>query len=403
MRRLSIIAVRNVLRNKRRSLFSAMAMIIGVAFVVFLNGFFNGFIGVVIRESVEGRTGALQIHHRGFLTAQSDPLKLDMPSDPAFVARIRAVPGVTAIAPRINFEGLLNNGSVANVIVGLGVDPREEYVVCPWRKGVEVDGSLSPDATDQMLVGAELAESMELAPGASVTLLSATQRGASNALDASVKGRIDSPVPFASKRSLVVPLAFAQSLLKMPGRVTEYAVAIDRLDDAELVKQRLQTALGAEFEVHTWDERDTNAATFVGRLRAIVTLVTSVLFVLMLTFIVNAMLAAVYERVREIGTMLAVGVRRSQVLRMFLVEAMTLGLAASVLGSLLGTAAVLYFGHHGIVLQPPGTKPATLYPFVSFASLSFAIFVSVAGAVLAALYPAFKASRLRPVEALRAV
>jgi putative ABC transport system permease protein len=168
------------------------------------------------------------------------------------------------------------------------------------------------------------------------------------------------------------------------------------------VATALQAKLGTDYEVLTWDERDPNAKMFIGRLRGIIVIVTAVLFVLMLSFIVNAMLSAVYERVREIGTMLAVGVRRRQILVMFLVEAMTLGLGASLVGSVIGSAVVFYFSKAGIVLTPPGSKPAAMYPFVSLETLVIAIGVSVVGAVIAALYPAFKASRLRPVEALRA-
>ncbi len=403
MPRLMLIAVRNVLRNKRRSLFAGLAMIIGVGFVVFLNGFFNGFIDGVIKGQVEGSMGAVQVHRRGFTKATADPLKLDMPADPAFVARLRAVPGVVAVAPRINFEGLLNNGQTANVIAGLAVDPVLEYEVCPQRTKVEVDGSLDRDAIDQAIVGAELAKAMELMPGSGAVLLSATQGGNQNALDLTVKGRLESPIPFASKRSVIVPLGFAQTLLKMSGRVTEYAIRVADLRDLRAIADRLQAELGAEYEVHTWDERDAAGATFVGRLRAISVMVTAVLFVLILTFIVNTMLAAVYERAHEIGTMLAVGVRRRQVLGMFLVESMTLGLLASTIGSALGSVVVLYYAQRGITLQPPGTKPAIMYPFLSFSTLALVLSMSVVGAVVAALYPAFKASRLRPADALRAV
>jgi putative ABC transport system permease protein len=120
--------------------------------------------------------------------------------------------------------------------------------------------------------------------------------------------------------------------------------------------------------------------------------------------IVNAMLMSVLERVREIGTMLAVGMRRRQIVGLFLLEGLVLGFLGGVIGLALGAAVTMYFGHVGIDLPAPGATVSTLLrPVVTGRYLVEALVQAVVGAGVAALWPAFRASALRPVEALQSV
>jgi putative ABC transport system permease protein len=395
------IAVRNVTRHRRRTLLSGAALVFGVAFAVFLGGFLNAVLDRVVLGTVEGTTGALQVHRRGFLDAEQSPLLLDMPASDALIAAMRAVENVRAVAPRINFEGLLGNGNAQRVILGLGIDPASEAIVCPRRTEIEIDGLLAANEPAAINVGVELMRSLKLEGGSTVSLLATTQRGAQNALDAKIKGRIDSPVPFTAKRVVTAPLALVQPLLRMQGRVTEYAIGVHDLSRLAETRAAVQAAVGPEYAVITWAERDTNAANFAFRLRALTAIVETIMLALVLTLIASAILSAIYERVREIGTLLAFGMRRRQILRMFLVEAGTLGFVCAIAGAIVGGAVTLVFGHAGIVLQPPDAPAITLYPSITVLTLALPIAMSTLGAVVAALVPAYKASRLTPTEALR--
>jgi putative ABC transport system permease protein len=202
----------------------------------------------------------------------------------------------------------------------------------------------------------------------------------------------------------MVPLWLAQRMLRMEGRVTTYAIAVDRLDNLEPIRDQLQTALGPDFEVMTWSEIFPFLKSMMGTQDFIFSILFGVILSVVLLGIVNAMLMTVLERTREIGTMLAVGMKRRQVISLFLLEGAVQGIVGGIAGMLLGALVVFVLNRHGINLPAPGASvSAVLRPFVP---LSFMIGVAVGaplGASVACLWPAWRASRLRPVEALQSV
>jgi len=402
MSRLFKIALRNVFRNKGRSALSVSAILFGVAVLVFLQGFTNGFLKSMVDDTVLAKMGAVQVHRHGYLDAEKDPLKLDLPDDPAFASRLR-VPGVISITRRIAFEGMLNNGTVSSMFVATSIDPRSEYQVCPQRRQDVAPGArpLDDKSGGEALLGRQLVESLDAKPGSTLSMLTATQRGAQNALDVTVRGMLPSRFVMESKRVATVPLAFAQDLLRMDGRVTEYALRIEDPDRADEVAKRLRATLGADYDVDTWRDLAPGVRDRIVRLKWVLITISLILFMLVVTGIINTMLMNVSERVREIGTMLAVGTRRRQVLLLFLLEALALGIIGAALGATVGFLLVRWMGS-GVHFSAPGGDPMVIYPYINVAFISGVIGAAVAGTILAALWPAWKASRMRPVEALRA-
>jgi putative ABC transport system permease protein len=402
------LALRSLARNRRRTAFTLVAVTIGVAVVVFAHGFGEGLVRSLVLQTVALRTGAIQIHAKGYLQAtEAAPLKLDMQDDAALRAKIAAVPGVVAVAPRIRFGGLAGNGKVSTMILGEGLDPGVELLVCPARAN-EIDAGggswLRADAARGGVFGAELARALGAAPGGSLTLNAASRAGAVNALDLDVVGVTHGAAFLESKRIVAVPLAYAQELLGMQGRVTEYAVAVRDLDDVPRISADLRAALGDAYEVSAWDEVVPFLRDAVFRVRVVLKGVTVVLFAIVALGVVNTMLMSVFERVREIGTLLAIGWRRRRVLRLFLLEAATIGALGGVAGAALGWGVTSAASVRGFVFHAPGSSFEQVIRPVPSASIALAaVVVAGLGAVLAALYPARKASRMNPVDALRSV
>ena len=217
-----------------------------------------------------------------------------------------------------------------------------------------------------------------------------------------VGGSTVSSFPFENKRVITVPLRLAQDLLGLEGRVTELVVGVDEIANIDGTAQALREALGPEYEVHSWREIQPFVRDLIVRQRIVLTGISVVLFVIVVTGIINTMLMSVFERVREIGTMLAVGVRRRQILALFMLEAAVLGAVGGVTGALLGRGAVFVLAARGFDISLSGTSGKSLLrPEVPFSIVVLAVVTAAMGALLSAAYPAWKASRLNPVDALR--
>jgi putative ABC transport system permease protein len=401
------LAARNVLRNRARSALTLGAIFFGVALTVLLAAFGNGLGTLMANDSVYAKLGAIQIHRKGYAVEKDNqPLKLDMPEGETLEARIRAVPGVMAASPRLVFGGLISNGSESTMFVARAVDPSKESATLPWA-GRDVSGqAINADAPTRGVIGAELAQAMAVAADGSVILQATTQGGQQNALDLDIGGTLDNASIFESKRLLHVPLRWAQNLLRMPGRVTEYAVRVADLDRLDRVAADLRAALGDGYEVETWRQLLPNLADIIAFQRVIIAIVSMIFLVIVVFGVVNTMVMSVMERTREIGTMMALGMRRTPIGVLFLMEAAILATAGAGLGAALARGLVaLLAARGGFPFAAPGSRTAhySLVPVIPPTIIALAVAASILGALAAALYPAWKATRLRPVEALRAI
>lgn len=399
-------AVRNVMRNRRRTFITLAALAIGVAAVGSIRGILNGLQGAIIRGTVEGGVGALQVHRTGYLAnVMSTPLSLDFEWNDALAQKLQSVKGVTAVTPRIQFAGSLTlsvpegqEPPEAVFFAATGLDPKTEPKVCPQRFDTFTSGTTFDDS--HVVLGDALAAAFGAKPGAEAVLLAPDRDGSLNGELSNVGGAMRSIMPGEMKIA-VVPLSLAQKLLRMEGRVTEVAVAVDDLERVEDVAANLRTALGPDYEVHAWNELVPERRTIMGIQNGISAVVSVVFVLLMLLGVANTMLMSVLERTREVGTMMAVGVTRQAVTALFLLEALVLGVFGALGGSLLTLGLTSAMANKGLTITPPNASmPIHIFPFVTSGFTVGIVLVAVLGAVIFALYPAIRASRLRPVEAL---
>ncbi len=400
------IAVRNVLRNKRRTAITLAALLIGVSVMVSIRGLLNGLQRSLVQNVVQGQTGALQIHRAGFLkNVLSSPLGLDMPQDAAFERKLLSVKHVKAVSPRILFAGMINVADQTIFLGVQGVDPIREFQVVPLRAKTLDDKQqfASGKVADAMVVTEQLASALQgsnVPKGAPAALLAPDRDGALSGENVTLTGVMKLNMP-GEKKIGMVRLDVAQRLLKMEGRATEYIVAVDNIDNIDQVAADLNVLLGKDYEVSTWEDIAAFIKQAMQRQNFILSLVASVFLILMLLGVANTMLMSVMDRTREIGTMMAVGVRRSKILGLFLMEAATIGALGGVIGGAVGSLIVLVLNRRGISVSFPGSNvPFTIQPFVTPTYLLTIVAIAGLGALLFAVYPAWRASRLRPVEAL---
>ncbi|MFZ5441271.1 MAG: ABC transporter permease [Myxococcota bacterium] len=400
------LAVRNVFRAKARSAITIGALFFGVTMSLLLSGFVMGVGESLVSETIESRVGALQVHRTGYFEKRDrQPLAFNLPQDAAFEARLRGTPNVAAVTPRITFSGLLTNGSRGAMAIITAIEPKSAREALP-RLDMYLQGTpFTADERNGAHVGIELSKALDLKDGVPLMLQAQGLGGRDNALDLEPRGTLNGQNPLEGKRAVTVPLAFAQDLLGMQGKVTEYVLSVKDVDRLEDTAAALRTSLGDGYEVQTWKELRPalNDARLIQR--AILGLASFIFLIIALFGVANTLLMTVLERTKEIGTLMAVGMTRAQVARLFVLEALTQALIGAGSGLVVALVVLTIARSGGGFRIPMGSAGGyvMIMPTLLAAVPFIVIGSTLVGSVLAAVSPALRASRMRPVEALASV
>lgn len=409
---LARMAARNVLRNRRRSLLTIMAVGAGLSLVIFFKGLANGEKKQVIDAFISLWTSHIQIHGQGYSRDwRHAPLEHHLKKPYELIARLSQMEGVRSAAPRIRFGCLLSSGTESVHVVAYGVDPKLEPTITKVHESL-IKGSYirKPGLA---LVGKPLARDFRLHVGSPLILVTATLPGGMNAIEVEVAGIYSTGYTQSDSTVIYLDLRDAQKLLDMPDMATEVVLMCRGVDQVRGVASTIKKEMGSNhapggvhLEIQTWEDLVSGILNlFEIRDRFIHISFITVLLVAALG-IVNTMLMTVMERVREIGTMAALGFTRRELVLLFLMEALVLGLIGGILGALGGGALTYYFATYGISFE--GTAIGEILPIadVIYAEFSFPIivkffFVALGVSILSALYPAYLTSRMEPASALR--
>lgn len=403
------LALRNVFRNRRRTIITLAAMGFGAAAIIVFGGFVHSIYFGVRESTIRSQIGHIQLYRRGFSEkgnlAPYDYLIRDYGALRAELARLPHVKTVTA---RLGFSGLISTGDTTTSFVGTGVDPEGEAELSSLA--VIVDGSdLARRDARGIILGVGLAHAFGVKPGDELTLLTTTKGGALNALAVKVRGVWESGEKAYDDRFLRVGLGEVQRLLDVEnGEVQSVVLLLDATEHTAVVRERIERLIrerGLDLEMKTWDElalRYHQVRELFGRIFAVLTLIVSIMVVFGIT---NTMTMAIFERTREIGTIRALGTRRRGVISMFLLEGVSLGILGGVAGVILGIVLAKAISAVGIQLPPPpgSTRGFLVQIFIVPDVLFQAFRLSIVTAALASLYPAWRAARVDVVEALRHV
>ncbi len=403
------LAIRNVFRNRRRTLITLGAMAFGAAAIIVFGGFVNAIYWGVRESTIRSQVGHIQLYKKGFSEkgnlAPFDYLISDYPALRAELMKIEHVKTVTA---RLGLSGLVSTGDTTTSFVGAGVNPEGESDLSSFSVIVEGKDLVSRDPRG-IILGVGLARAFGVKPGDDLTLLTTTKGGSINALAVKVRGVWESGEKAYDDRFLKVALPEVQRVLDLEnGEVQSIVLLLDQTENTAAVRERIEQLIrdrGLELEIKTWDDlalRYHQVRELFGRIFAVLTLIVSIMVVFGIT---NTMTMAIFERTREIGTVMALGTRRRGVIAMFVLEGAALGILGGIAGVLLGIVLAQAISGIGIQLPPPpgSTRGFLVRIFIVPAVLEQAFRLSIVTATLASLYPAWRAARLNVVEALRHV
>ena len=396
------LALRNVLRQRRRSIIAIAAIGFGVVAMMLASGFIENIL-LANRELATGQQfGHIQISKRGYHDAgQSDPYAYIMPGQTPALALLQHTPGVVSVAPRLIFNGLISHGDSTLSFLGMGIDPRLDPLA---RNLIIVQGKPLDSANPKgILVGAGLAANLGVKVGDTVVLLTNLPGGGINAVEVKILGLASTAIKAQDDVIVRVPIALARSLLRVQGAHI-WVVSLRDTDLTERVVAQLknQPALHA-YEVIPWtqlaDFYNKTVALF-SRQMGVVKLIIALIIVLSIS---NTMTMSVLERTVEIGTAMALGVKRNRILGLFLMEGTLLGVIGGVLGIVLALLAAAAISAVGIRIPPgPGFSQDLIARIIITPDIVVqALLLAVTTTLIASIYPAWRASRLVIVDALR--
>ena len=399
------IALRNVFRNRRRTAFSLAVIAVGTSVFLFLLGFIGEALNST-KRSLACETGAVQVADAQLFENTAEGYESLIPPDvrDQVVALIAVEPGVAGITWELSFAGLIGDESGSTLIIGRGVVPCN--CVQDYECIVTTGEPLPEDASRQAILGAGLAEKLDVEPGDRINIATGTVSGNFNAATVDVIGTLRYGLEDVEAQLGLFPLGFVQRLLKTDG-VERILVTVDDLNEADALSARLRTALdagGIPLTTRTWEELNASYDSLRSFYAAFSGLAGIAVFALVFFSVVEVLTLSFLERTREIGTLRAFGTSRGSVFGTFLLEGTLLGLIGAVLGVLVGSLIATTFNAIGVEWTPPGAPiPQSLRLALSVSTAMAPLFTALLATVVGALIPAWKSSRQRIVEALKSV
>jgi putative ABC transport system permease protein len=415
MTKIAKIAYRNLLRYSRRTLLTSTLVIIGIVTVLIFVAVGGSFKQVMIEQITDSMMGHLQVHRKGYVSSiDNSPLNLNLNEKQFTKVKeiLDAEEAITSYSSRLKFGAMLSSYTETSNIRLSAINLEEEIKTVPLLnqrvKGLEGSESLPTLNRGEVWIPETVAKGLKLKIGSQVVLVATNKEGSVNGLPLVVSG-LAGAMSGPGGKDGYINLEDAYQLLRIEGKeVNEIAIRIDSFDKLNGVFSNVNGQLSSMknkndkpmFEVHTWEKLSpfSNMANLIDLLTVFV---KAILIAIVLVSIMNVMLMAVYERIREIGTIAAIGTRPRTIRAMFLMEGLFLGIFGTVVGSAISLAIIKILGWTGIAMTVGRYNKLVLSPSIDFKEVLITGAIVIGISALATLQPAYKASKLEPVDALR--
>lgn len=418
-------AWRNLWRNWWRSVLTALAMAMGMALCMWLLAMYAGMFDTLREVMIERQVGHVQVHHPDYPGRQG--MYDTIPDADEALQTIAALPQTKGVVARMYGSALLGGDERTEGAQLTGIDPTREAAVTAlhqnipdtWDGGKPGGTWLDAEPSQQILLGAGLAEALEVQVGDSVVAVTQDAMGGIGNELYTVVGVVSTGDPMTDDIGAFLHLADLQALLALDDQVHELRVTT--LDHTEpkvtALEQAIEASLPAVEEddnrplsVRPWWEVNVMAAQMFDMQGISQGIILFIVFGLAALGVVNTMLMSVLERTRELGVMQALGLRPAQIVLLVVLEALLLSVVAVTLGLVLGLlldAQLVFIGLNFEISEGEGfaaggmALPPVIYGKVTLSSVLQPALGAMFFAIVAGLWPAWRAARLHPVQAIR--
>ena len=399
------LALRNLFRHRKRTAIALATISFGVIALLLAGGFIEWIFWGMRENTIQSRLGHIQVTKPGyFQVGSADPYAFLLPEQQLENIHLEAIPEVTAVSPRLVLTGLISHGDVTIGFIGEGVDPQKDAGLGKGLKIVTGAG-LAPGDPDGLFVGSGLARNLGVTLGDTVALLATTDSGGLNGVEGTVRGVFRSASKEFDDVTLRLPLDMARSLLRTSG-THSWVLLLDETEHTDRILQQLQVQYpedtsGLQFTPwHVLAEFYAKTVKLFSSQMNVVRLIIALIIILSIS---NILIMSVLERTGEIGTLMAIGQKRHNVMLLFVAEGLLLGIIGGLRGAVVGVALAAGISAIGIPMPPPPGMDSgyTGEILVTWALITGAVSLAVLTTLLGSLYPAWKASNMKIVDALR--
>ncbi|MFH0735475.1 MAG: FtsX-like permease family protein [bacterium] len=400
------LAWRNLWRNKRRSILIQLSIIIGVIAIITLDSFSNGMLYQMLFNQISTKITHIQIHKKGF---NDNKLIQSLIPDYKNVEKIlQANPDVKFYSKRVVAFGLTSSASNSTGVYINGIIPNDEANVSTIKSSI-IRGKYLSGALNEIITSEKLAQKLDITIGDKIVIMSNTLKGNIGSELFRITGLFSTFSSEFDKTNIYITLKSSQKLLEVGDNIYEFALITNDINKAPKIAAALSQKLSTNYEIMSYEDILPLIIIQLDMYKQLSFFITLIISLAMIFGIINTMLMAVFERIREFGVLMSIGMKNSKLFFMIIMESFILGVIGTIIGTVVGLAVQMPLMHFGLNLSV-FTKSldsfglgAIIYPTISIENTFITFLTIPIISIIGALYPAFKAIRLQPINALHYV
>ena len=397
------LAWRNIWRNKRKSLIVLSSVIVGMIAVIFYDGLDHGMLHQMLNNQISNSVSHIQIHKKGF--NNNKIIKNYIPDNPLAEKAVKSQKDIKAYSERVITFGLASSASSSSGVYIYGVYPDMEAKVSDIKKSI-IEGKFFTGNKRDIVIGKQLADKLGVGLNDKVVIMANTPNGDIGSDLFRVAGIFQSVSSEFDKTTIYIPIKTAQEMLEIDSHIYEYAIILNDYHNVDKVKSELESKLGNKYEVLSYKDLLPMLIYQMDLYDQTMWIFYMIVGLALIFGIVNTMLMSVFERINEIGVLMAIGMKNSKIFLMFVLEAFMIGVIGTILGLILGllihwpiSISGINFSIFSDALKSFGIG-AVIYPFLSVTNTIMLVIIIPFIAVIGALYPAYRAIKLEPIKAI---
>ncbi len=398
-----VLAWRNLWRNYRRTLIMLAAITIGTWAMIFMTALMRGMVDDMIKSGIRNLPGHVQIHHPDY---RNDPnINNSLASPSGTLLNALGQPDVLAWTTRVRVPAVISSERDGRGVMLVGIDPGKELPITRMADRMSAGRFLDNIDDKGLVIGARLAKRLDTGLGKRVVVMSQDPENDIADRGFRVVGLYKATIEAEEESTIYAARDTVQKMLQMDDQISEVAIMGHDYRDITALTEMLKSSVSTDAEVLPWTELDTYLGTMLNVMDGFVLIWIIVIFLALSFGLANTLIMAVFERVREIGLMQALGMRPSSILYQFLLESFFLLAIGLSIGNVAAVASIkplesgidLSVVAEGMAMMGAGS---TLYPALYLRDILLANVIVIVLGLLTSLLPAWRASRYDPVDAL---